>query len=81
VTASAVLAANIRAERARACLSQMTLAELMREVGFGHWLHQTVGASERGERRVTAEEVLGLAKVLGVPAGTLMNVSRGGDTR
>jgi transcriptional regulator with XRE-family HTH domain len=75
------LAANIRAERARASLSQTVLAELMRDIGFSHWLSQTVGASERGQRRVTAEEILGIAKVLGCPAGALMNVGGGGDTR
>lgn len=54
------LGANIRAERGRAGLSQKSLAARMQALGFSHWLHQTVGASERGERRVTAIEVLAL---------------------
>ena len=33
----------------------------MRALGYKEWLYQTVGKVERGRRRVTAEEIRGLA--------------------
>jgi transcriptional regulator with XRE-family HTH domain len=71
------LGLNIRAERSRAALSQKRLAARMRDLGFAHWLHQTVGASERGERRVTAEEIQGLSIALRVSVPTLMGTPVG----
>jgi transcriptional regulator with XRE-family HTH domain len=67
-----VLARNIRAERARAGLSQQDVAARMRMLGFQAWKHQTVGSVERGSRRVTAEEILGLAISLTTSISTLM---------
>lgn len=64
--AQAKIAANIRAERARSNLTQDTVADRMRQSGFSYWRQQTTGATERGERRVTAAELVVLAAVLGV---------------
>jgi hypothetical protein len=36
----------------------------MRNLGFDWWYQQTVGAVERGERRLTTEETLGLSVAL-----------------
>ena len=54
---------NIAAWRAMRRLKQSELAARMSALGFS-WHQQTVGAVERGERRVTAEELLGLAEAL-----------------
>lgn len=54
---------NIAAWRAMRRLKQSSLAARMRALGFP-WHQQTVGAVERDERRVSAEEVLGLALAL-----------------
>lgn len=66
-----ILAANIRAERARAALSQQEVADGMRELGFVGWFSQTLSKVECGDRRVLAEEILGLAQVLKTPVGAL----------
>jgi transcriptional regulator with XRE-family HTH domain len=68
------IAANIRAERARAGLSQKQVADGMRERGHATWHPQTVGAVERGERQVWAAEVYALAGVLGADPETLWRV-------
>lgn len=61
------IAGNIRAERARVCLSQREVAEKMAALGFTSWRHpQTVGHVERGDRELGVEEALGLAIVLEV---------------
>lgn len=70
-----VLASNIRAERGRAGISQQELARRMRVLGFDAWLHQTVGNVERGKRRVTAEEMLGLGLAMKTSIGQLMDPS------
>jgi len=59
-----VLARNVRGTRGRKGLGQNSLAARMRALGFSSWFTQTVGKAERGERRITAEEVLGLAYAL-----------------
>lgn len=66
------IGANIRAERARAGISQTVVAERMRALGFDYWLYQTASASERGTRRVTANEILGLALAMGTTVPALM---------
>lgn len=68
------IAANIRAERARARLSQKDVAGAMRERGYAYWHQQTAGAAERGERRVTADELIVLAGVLGIEPEALWRV-------
>jgi 8-oxo-dGTP pyrophosphatase MutT (NUDIX family) len=44
----------------------------MRALGHEAWAHQTVGEVERGKRRLTAEEILGLALALDTTIATLM---------
>jgi len=67
-----VLARNIRAARSRADLSQQTVGARMRALGYEAWLYQTVGNVEKGRRRVTAEEIFGLAYALETSIGALM---------
>lgn len=67
-----VLSDNIAAERGRRHLTQTALARLMAGCGFTTWARQTVTDIERGGRRVTVEEMLGLAVVLRVPVGRLL---------
>jgi hypothetical protein len=45
----------------------------MRALGYEAWLYQTVGNVEKGKRRVTAEEVLGLAEALETSVGRLLS--------
>jgi transcriptional regulator with XRE-family HTH domain len=59
-TYTALIARNVRAARAAADLSQADLAERMQALGFREWRRQTVGNTERGKRRLTCEEALGL---------------------
>jgi transcriptional regulator with XRE-family HTH domain len=59
-----LIAANIRAYRARRAMSQREVADAMRAAGHYKWRYQTMSVIERGERRVTADEILGLARVL-----------------
>jgi transcriptional regulator with XRE-family HTH domain len=61
-----LLAANIRAARGRRGLAQATVYGRMRALGFTAWHRQTISSVERGDRRVTAEELLGLALCLEV---------------
>lgn len=70
------VAANIRAERARARLSQQDVAGAMQARGFAYWRQQTTGAVERGERRVTADELVALANVLQASPEALLKVSQ-----
>jgi len=67
-----VIARNIRAARSRVDINQETLAGRMRALGYSAWLRQTVANVEKGRRRVTAEEVLGLALALETAMPDLM---------
>jgi hypothetical protein len=71
-TYSDVLARNIRAARSRTDLGQEAVAERMQNLGFSAWIRQTVGSTERGRRRPTGEEILGLAICLETTAQRLM---------
>ena len=71
-TYGAVLAANVRATRVRKDLDQGTVVERMRALGFTNWYRQTISRIERGDRRLAAEEILGLAYALGTNIPTLM---------
>lgn len=71
-----VLARNVRVARAAKQIGQQELARRMRVLGFGAWLHQTVGNVERGKRRLVAEEILALALALETSVGMLMDPSR-----
>jgi transcriptional regulator with XRE-family HTH domain len=71
-TYSEVLAGNIRSARTRIKIEQESVAARMRALGFSAWARQTVSRVERGTRRVTAEEVFGLAYALETSIGRLM---------
>lgn len=68
------IVANIRAERARTQMRQEDLVLAMQALGFTNWCRQTVGVIERGGRRVTADEIIGLARIFGVPVSVLLDV-------
>ena len=72
-TVRRAIAANARAERARAGLSQKQVADRMRVRGY-HWHPQTVGLVERNERQVWADELIALAEVLGADPYALWRV-------
>lgn len=77
-----VLAANFRAARARAGLGQELVAARMRALGYSEWRYQTVGAVERGKRRLTAEEIMPLCQVLGTNIPALITpAGEDGDVR
>jgi transcriptional regulator with XRE-family HTH domain len=59
-----VLTRNVRAGRARRGLDQELVASRMRALGFSVWVRQTVARVEGGKRRLTAEEMFGLALAL-----------------
>lgn len=68
-----VLRRNIRALRNRAGLNQALVVERMRSLGYSSWHRQTMGNIERGDRRVLAEEIFGLAHALDTTIAALMN--------
>lgn len=68
-----ILARNIRAARSRIGIGQENVAVRMRALGYEAWIRQTVGSTERGRRRPTAEEILGLAICLETTAQHLMS--------
>ena len=72
------VASNIRAERARAEMTQKQLAAAMQQRGY-RWHHQTVGVIEAGQQRVAADELLTLAEILGCPAEYLWRIPGGRD--
>ena len=45
----------------------------MCELGFTEWRRQTVASVEQARRRVMAEEIYGLAAVLGTTTAALMD--------
>jgi 8-oxo-dGTP diphosphatase len=59
-TPGAILARNIASVRVRLRLQQSDLADRMRALGW-KWVRQTVGEVENDRRRLTAEEILGVA--------------------
>jgi transcriptional regulator with XRE-family HTH domain len=66
-----LVAANIRAARARLGITQARLASRMRQLGHD-WYQQSAGATERGDRRATAEEVAALAFCLDTTPDVLL---------
>lgn len=66
-----LFAANLRAERARAHISQHDLAVAMRAAGHD-WFTQTVSTVERGRRRIVANELPALAAALGTTVAVLV---------
>jgi transcriptional regulator with XRE-family HTH domain len=73
-----IIAQKAKAARLRADLGQDDLAARMRSLGFSEWRFQTVGNVERGKRRLTAEELLGLALALGTTLQHLLEPSEDG---
>jgi transcriptional regulator with XRE-family HTH domain len=67
-----VLARNLRGFRSRRGVGQELLAAKMRALGFTAWRSSTVAKAEQGQRRITAEEVFGLADALGVTMRQLL---------
>ncbi len=72
-----VVAKNVRAGRARAGLEQEPLAARMRALGFDAWRRQTVAAVEKGTRRLTADEIFGLALALETRMSSLVEPASG----
>ena len=70
-TYGAVISRNVVAARARTGLKQSEVAARMRALGYS-WHPQTVGEVEKGNRRVVAEEILGLSLALGTSMGVLL---------
>jgi 8-oxo-dGTP diphosphatase len=71
-----LLARNVRSLRARIYLDQEPLAARMRSLGFTAWRRQTVARIEQGQRRLTADEIPGLALALETTMATLMAPTR-----
>jgi transcriptional regulator with XRE-family HTH domain len=67
-----VLARNIRAARSRLGINQESVAARMRSLGYAAWLQQTAANVEKNRRRVTAEEIHGLARALETSIASLM---------
>jgi len=67
-----VLSRNCRAARSRLGLGQERLAARMRALGYTAWLRQTVSKTEKGERRLSAAEIVGLALALETSMRELM---------
>ncbi len=59
-----LLGRNISADRGRLQLNQTAVAARMRALGFEDWHQQTVARIEKGQRRLTVEELFGLALAL-----------------
>lgn len=67
-----VVAENLKRVRKESSLSQGALAEAMAALGFA-WNRQLVADCEFGKkRRVTPEEIVGLAALFGIPALTFL---------
>lgn len=75
-TYAQALAAKIEQARAELRLSQRGLGKRMKALGFG-WRQQVVAAVESGERRLLAEELLGLALALETTIQDLLSLSEG----
>ena len=72
-TRGQMLAANLRAARERAALSQRVTAARMQALGYTEWYNATVSNVETGKRRVMAEEVMALAVVFETNTAALMS--------
>jgi transcriptional regulator with XRE-family HTH domain len=69
---------NVKHHREDVGWTQTQLAAAMTRVGFD-WKRITVAEVERGSRRVSLEEFLGLGSIFGEPAVSLMWVHSDGD--
>lgn len=77
---SLVLAANTAAHRRARRLTGEQVAERMTALGHP-WAEATVDAVESGARPVSTDELAGLALVLGVSFGDLLDPTLDGDER
>jgi transcriptional regulator with XRE-family HTH domain len=68
---SEILAANIRAARARQRISQASVARRMNVFGY-KWTRQTVSEVEANDRRLLAEEAFALSFCLEIPVPFLL---------
>ncbi len=73
MTAGEAVAEHVRDFRVLRRLSQVDLAERMKEAGLKTWSRQTVGEVERGNRKVTVDELTALGPALGVPCTRLLD--------
>lgn len=64
--------ANIRARRGHLGLEQESVAARMRELGHSSWYRQTVGSVEKGPRKVSVSELLGLSLALETSISALL---------
>jgi transcriptional regulator with XRE-family HTH domain len=67
-----IVARNIRSFRSRKNIGQQMLAEKMLFLGFSAWRSQIVSKVELGQRRITADEIFGLAEALDVSLRQLL---------
>ena len=67
-----LIARNVAAVRARRQLDLRNVEARMRALGFEKWHRGIMGKIERGERRLLAEELLGLAYALETSIEVLM---------
>jgi transcriptional regulator with XRE-family HTH domain len=70
------IAANIKAARTRAGLTQRQLASKMQTLGF-NWQHSLVAKLEAGNRPLLASEVLALCLCFGVSMATILGSAEG----
>lgn len=68
---SAIVGRNLLARRTAERLRQQDIRDAMTRAGF-RWNTSTVCGIERGDRRVTVDELVALADVYGVTPGTLL---------
>ena len=72
VTVTDVVAAAIRTIRDNAELTQAEMARLMVKAGFVTWKRITVAEVESGKRKLSIEEMMGVAALFDVPVAFLM---------
>jgi transcriptional regulator with XRE-family HTH domain len=74
---SDVIVRNVRAARARRHLDQADVVARMHVLGYKNWHRQTLSKTERGERRLLAEELLALSLALETEMANLLLPSPG----
>jgi transcriptional regulator with XRE-family HTH domain len=73
VSLGGVLARALKTLRERAHITQEALAIQMRRVGFTNWKRITVAEVESAKRKLSLEELVGLAILFDVPVGFLLS--------
>lgn len=72
-----LLRRNLRAARAAAELDQAQVRDQMQALGFKSWQRSTVSAVEHGTRKLSVEELVGLALVYGTSPARLFRPDDG----